>query len=140
MSRMTLELAQECISRIKQKATEKKMCLAIAVVDEGGDLVAYARMGDRRIGLGEKVAIAKGRTAAAFRKDTVAVLEGFSNKPGNYNIVGLSAMYPDDFWVGPGGVPLISGGEVIGAVGVAGPAPEDLHRLVVQALEGIELR
>lgn len=138
MSRMSLTLAEECIRRIKERATKSGLCLSIAVVDDAGNLVAYARMGDRRIGLGEKVAIAKANTAVAFRKDTESVREQFASRPANYNIIGLSAMYPGEFWVGPGGVPVIVGGEIVGAVGVAGSSPEDLHRLVCEALEKIE--
>jgi uncharacterized protein GlcG (DUF336 family) len=136
---MTLTLAEQCIGRIKLKATEMQMRLSIAVVDDVGNLVAYARMGEKRIGFGEKVAIAKAKTAVAFGRDTKAIMEDFANRPGNYNIIGLSAMYPGEFWVGPGGVPVVSAGEVIGGVGVAGPSPEDLHFLVREALEKIEL-
>lgn len=139
MMKMTLPLAEECIRRIKLKATEAGLTLSIAVVDDTGSLVAYARMGERRIGFGEKVAVAKAKTAMAFRRDTQAVLDDLSRKPGHYNIVGLSAMYPGEFWVGPGGVPLTVGGEVIGAVGVAGPSPESLHQLVKEALADMEM-
>jgi uncharacterized protein GlcG (DUF336 family) len=114
------------------------LVVSIAVVDDAGSLVAYARMGTRRFGYGEKVAIAKAKTAAAFRKDTPAVLEQFASKLGNYNIIGLSAMYPGEFWPGPGGMPLMVAGEVIGAVGVAGPS-ETLHQLVSEALADLDL-
>jgi uncharacterized protein GlcG (DUF336 family) len=133
---MTLALAEECIRRVKDKAAKMGLTVSIAVVDDTGSLVAYARMGERRIGYGEKVAVAKAKTAVAFRKDTTAVLEGFADKPGNYNIIGLSAMYPGEFWPGPGGVPVIIEGELVGAVGVAGPS-ETLHQCVTEALAGI---
>ena len=136
---MTLTLAEECIRRVKLKAEEMGLVLSIAVVDGSGHLVAYARMGEKRVGFGEKVAVAKAKTAVAFGKDTDAVKLQFADKPGNYNIIGLSAMYPGEFWVGPGGVPLFSGGEIIGAVGVAGSSPESLHHLVVEALSGLAL-
>lgn len=135
---MSLALAEECIRRVKEKAVEFGLTVSIAVVDDTGSLVAYARMGERRVGYGEKVAVAKAKTAVAFRKDTTAVLEGFAGKPGNYNIIGLSAMYPGEFWPGPGGVPIIIDGDLMGAVGVAGPS-ETLHQCVTEALAGIKI-
>ena len=137
MDRITLELAEGCIQRVKAKASEMGIRLSIAVVDDGGNLVAYARMGNRRIGLGEKTAIAKARTAAAYKKDTKKVLEGFSDRPANYRIVGLSALYPDDFWAGPGGVPITLDGETLGGLGVSGSSPENDHKCVTEALQGI---
>ena len=138
MDRIPLELAEECIRRVKAKATEKGMRLSIAVVDDGGNLVAYARMGNRRVGLGEKTAIAKARTAAAFGKDTKQVLESFADRPANYRIVGLSALYPDDFWAGPGGAPITLDGETLGGLGVSGSSPENDHKCVTEALQGVE--
>lgn len=137
MAEMTLEFAQECIVLIRRKAAETGVDVSIAVVDDAGSLVAYARMGKRRVGFGEKVAMAKAKTAVAFRKDTETVRKGFVDKPGNYNIIGLSAMYPGEFWVGAGGVPVVIGGEMIGGVGVAGPSPEELQAWVKEALEGL---
>jgi len=137
MATMSLEFAEECIGRIRRKATEAGMNVSIAVVDDMGSLVAYARMGGRRVGFGEKVAVAKAKTAVAFKKNTQTIRDHFASHPGNYNIIGLSAMYPGEFWVGPGGVPIFIDGEMIGAVGVAGPSPEDLHVWVAEALEGL---
>jgi len=135
---MTLTLAEECISKIKLKAAEAGVDVSIAVVDDTGSLVAYARTGERRVGFGEKVAVAKAKTAVAFKKNTQSIRDNFASHPGNYNIIGLSAMYPGEFWVGPGGIPLIVGGELIGGVGVAGPSPEDLQNWVAKALEGLK--
>jgi uncharacterized protein GlcG (DUF336 family) len=138
MDRISLELAEECIQRVKTKAAEMGICLSIAVVDDTGNLVAYARMGNRRIGLGEKTAIAKARTAAAYKKDTKQVLESFADRPANYRIVGLSALYPDDFWAGPGGAPITIDGETLGGLGVSGSSPQNDHKCVTEALQGAE--
>jgi len=137
MAEMTLAFAEDCISRIKRKATEAGANISIAVVDDTGSLVAFARMGGRRIGFGEKVAVAKAKTAVAFKKNTQQIRDNFASHLGNYNIIGLSAMYPGEFWVGPGGAPLVVEGEMVGGVGVAGPSPEDLQTWVGEALQGL---
>jgi len=66
MARLTLNLAEECIRRVKSKASGMGVKLSIAVVDETGKLVAYVRMGEKRGAFGEKLAIAKAQTAVAY--------------------------------------------------------------------------
>jgi uncharacterized protein GlcG (DUF336 family) len=135
---MTLTLAEECVLRVKRKAETMGIDVAIAVVDYAGELIAYARMGEKRGGLREKPAIAKARTAAAYGWTTKQAMENWSTRPGNYYIVAMSGMYPEEFWAGPGGAPITFEGEIIGGVGVSGSSPENDHACVMEALEGIE--
>ena len=137
---MTLSLTEECIRRVKQKATEMGVNMSVAVVNDAGKLVAYARMGEASGGFGEKISIAKAKTAVALRRDTKETMERYSNYPGNYFIVGMSGLYPDEFWGGPGGAPVTIDGELLGGVGVSGSTPDNDHKCVKEALEGIRLK
>jgi len=139
MAMMTLSLAEECIRRVKLKATETGVSLSIAVVDDAGKLVAYARMAEKRGGFGEKLAIAKAKTAVAYGRDTKATMENFANRTSNYYIVGMSGLYPGEFWAGPGGAPIVVAGEVIGGVGVSGSTPDNDHKCVREALVGLKV-
>lgn len=130
---MTLDLAEKCVERAKVKAKEKGIQISIAVVNEAGELMAYARMKERYGGFNEKKTIAKARTAAAYGKDTKILMEEFADRTGNYFIIGMSAMYPDDFWAGPGGAPIIIGGVRVGGVGVSGSSPENDRDCAVAA-------
>jgi uncharacterized protein GlcG (DUF336 family) len=134
---MTLELAEECIRRVKAKAIAMGISLCIAVVDDGGKLIAYVRMGDKRGGFGEKLATAKARTAVGFKRTTQESLERYANLPANYYIISTSALYPDEFCVVPGGAPVINNGELLGGVGVSGSTSENDHKCVTEALEGL---
>lgn len=138
MSKMTLDLAEECIGRVKEKATEMKVNMFIAVVDEIGKLVAFARMGESSGGFGEKIAIAKAKTAVAYKRDTKETMERYANYPGNYFIVGMSGLYPDEFWAGPGGVPVIVDGKLVGGLGVSGSTPENDHKCATEALANMQ--
>ncbi len=140
MPEMTLRLAEECIRRVKERAMEMKVNMSIAVVDDAGKLVAYARMGEASGGFGEKLSIAKAKTAVAFRRDTKDTMERYAQYPGNYFIVGMSGLYPDEFWAGPGGTPVIINGELIGGVGVSGSTPENDHKCVTEALKGLQIK
>ena len=138
MSKMTLDLAEECIRRVKEKATEMKVNMFIAVVDEMGKLVAFARMGESSGGFGEKISIAKAKTAVAYKRDTKETMERYANYPGNYFIVGMSGLYPDEFWAGPGGVPVIVDGKLVGGLGVSGSTPENDHKCATEALANMQ--
>jgi glc operon protein GlcG len=140
MITLTLSCAEECIRRIKTKATELRVNMSIAVVDEAGELVAYARMGQNPGSFAQKLAIAKAKTAVAYGGDTKTTLEHFATRQGNYYIVGMAGLYPGEFWAGPGGVSLIEDGKVVGGVGVSGSSPEDDHKCVTEALSGLTIK
>jgi uncharacterized protein GlcG (DUF336 family) len=137
MPAMTLEIAEECIRRVKVKATEMKISLSIAVLDDAGRMVAFARMGQNPGGFGEKLAIAKARTAVAFRRTTQESLERYANLPANYYITNTAALYPGEFCVVPGGAPIITDGQLLGGVGVSGSTSENDHKCVTEALAGM---
>jgi len=64
-------------------------------------------------------------------------MEHFVERTGNYYLVGMSGLYPDEFWAGPGGFPIVIDGDVIGGIGVSGSSPENDHKCVMEALVGI---
>ena len=58
-----------------------KVIMFIAVVDEMGKLVAFARMGESSIGFGEKISMAKAKTAVAYKRDTKETMEQIRQLP-----------------------------------------------------------
>jgi len=87
---------------------------AIAVVDDGGNLIAVERL-DNTFAAGALISIGKARTAALFKKPTHA-FEDIINK-------GRTAMTTlNDFTPLQGGVPIMVDGQIVGAIGVSGAA------------------
>ena len=86
----------------------------IAVVDEGGNLMALERL-DGTFAAGANISIGKARTAVIFKKPTKAFEDIIKN--GRTPMVALN-----DFTPLQGGVPVLLDGEVIGGVGVSGAA------------------
>ena len=87
---------------------------AIAVVDEGGNLMAVERL-DGTFGAGALISIGKARTAALFKRPTKA-FEDIINK-------GRTAMATlNDFTPLQGGIPIMVDGQIVGAIGVSGAA------------------
>src|SRR5213082_3748396 len=86
----------------------------IAVVDEGGNLMALERL-DGTFAMGATISIGKARTAVLFKKPT-RVFEELINK-------GRTAMTAlDGFTPLIGGIPIVIDGQVVGGVGVSGAA------------------
>ncbi|HEU4340566.1 MAG TPA: heme-binding protein [Candidatus Binatia bacterium] len=112
---LTLEGARKVIAAAVAEAKSKNAPGgAIAVVDEGGNLVAVERL-DNTFAAGANISIGKARTAALFKRPT-KFFEDVINK-------GRTAMTTlADFTPLQGGIPIIVDGEIIGAVGVRGAA------------------
>jgi glc operon protein GlcG len=86
----------------------------IAVVDEGGNLMALERI-DGTFAMGATISIGKARTAVLFKKPT-RFFEELINK-------GRTAMTAvDGFTPLIGGIPIVIDGQVVGGIGVSGAA------------------
>jgi len=108
----------------------------IAVVDEGGNLMALERL-DGTFAMGATISIGKARTAVLFKKPT-RFFEELINK-------GRTAMTAvDGFTPLIGGIPIVVEGQVVGGVGVSGAASanqdEELALAGANALMGGETK
>jgi glc operon protein GlcG len=88
----------------------------IAVVDEGGNLMALERL-DGTFAAGANISIGKARTAVLFKRPTKAFEDIIKN--GRTAMVALPDAY---FTPLQGGVPITIDGEIVGGVGVSGAA------------------
>ncbi len=111
-------VALELITRVHQESADRGLCLAAAVVDRGGNLVAAARMDGAQLGsLG--LATDKAFTAVSFGHPTSAWAS--SSGPGGSDW-GLAGSLGGRAIVFPGGIPLYDSGELVGGLGVSGAA------------------
>ena len=104
--------AQRALAAAVAEARKQGWAVSIAVVDPAGELVAFLRM-DGAPFSSVDVSRAKARTAARFRRPTRAFDSTLT--AGRLAILGLEGATPVE-----GGVPIVVGGEVVGAVGVSG--------------------
>jgi glc operon protein GlcG len=111
---LTLDGARRIIAAAKQEARSHNEGGVIAVVDDGGNLIALERL-DETFAAGARISIGKARTAALFKRPTRAFEDIIKN--GRTAMVAL-----EDFTPLQGGVPVTIGGQVVGAVGVSGAA------------------
>lgn len=109
---LTREGANRVLDAALSEARKRNAGGAIAVVDDGGNLIAFQRI-DGTFAAGAEVSIGKARTAALFKKPTRAFEESINK--GRTALVGVNALTPLQ-----GGIPIERDGAVIGAIGVSG--------------------
>ena len=86
----------------------------IAVVDEGGNLMALERL-DGTVAAGANISIGKARTAVLFKRPTKAFEDIIKN--GRTAMVALPDAY---FTPLQGGIPITIDGQIVGGIGVSG--------------------
>src|SRR5215203_5835595 len=113
---LTLSTAREVVDAAVAKAEEIGVPMNIAVVDEGNNLTAFARMDGAWLGSID-IAQSKAYTARAFDMETreLAPLA----QPGG-PLYGIEAGNDGRVIVFAGGIPLTVGGRIVGAIGVSG--------------------
>ena len=107
------DAAKRMIAAVEAEATKHRWKMNIAVVDTHGDLVAFLRMDGAQHGsIG--VSQGKARTAARFRRESRLFYNLFET--GHPYVATLDP----SIVASPGGLPLVEGGRIIGAIGCSG--------------------
>lgn len=110
---ISLGRAEAVIDTAVAEATKRNWKMNVAVVDSGGNLVAFQRM-DGAMLASIQIAEHKARAAATFRRPTKIFEDGINLMHLNY----LLAF--DGVIASRGGIPLIDHGVIIGAIGCSG--------------------
>ena len=125
---VSLEDARRVIAAAEKKSREIGQPMNIAVVDEGGNLVAHVRMDGAWIGSID-ISQKKAYTSRAFDISTKD-LAAHSQSGGQF--FGIHVSNHGRIMIFAGGIPLKRGGKVVGAVGVSGGSGEQ-DQTVAQA-------
>lgn len=104
--------ARRALLAAEAEAKKNGWAMSIAVVDPGGELIGFLRMDGASPGSID-ISRAKARTAARFRRPTKAFEESVAG--GRTAILSFEGVVTVE-----GGVPIVIGGAVVGAVGVSG--------------------
>ena len=115
---LTLKEAVALVDRGIEKANEMGLKLSFVVVDEFGQLVQLDRMDGAPL-ISPDIAEAKAITAAVFRQPTSELA-----KMDRETLKTIGELAHIKMIAVPGGVPIIDGDELRGAIGVSGATPE----------------
>ncbi len=109
---ISLDRAEAAINAAVAESRKRGWKLNVAVVDSGGNLVAFQRMDGAQLA---SIAISehKARASATFRRETKALEAGIQG--GNNYLITLDGVIGSR-----GGIPLLEGGKLIGAIGCSG--------------------
>src|ERR1700754_1845194 len=110
---ITLDAAKKAMAAAETEAAKNGWAVAIAIVDSGSNLVMLQRLDNAQLS-SVRIAEAKARTAAEFRRPTKVFEDAVAGGG-----IGLRVL-TFDASVAEGGVPIVSGGKVVGAIGVSG--------------------
>jgi glc operon protein GlcG len=108
---LTLDGAKKAIAAAVAEARKNNATGVVAVVDDGGNLMALERL-DGTFAAGANVSIGKARTAVLFRKPTKFFEDVIAK--------GRTAMVTVDFTPLQGGIPILVEGQLVGGIGVSG--------------------
>ena len=122
---ITRQEARVIIDGAIEKSVELRGTMTVAVLDAGGNLVSLDRM-DGRGPTWDKFAIGKALGSLSTRRPTRDFPDLIHERPDRY--FGTLSMLAGQVYMVNGGQPLVQGGYIIGAVGVAGlgPGEDDL--------------
>ena len=119
------------------RADELQCAVSVAVVDDGGHLIAFGRS-DRAELYSVAISQAKARSAALTRFPSGKKSPSGTERDDHHAIAITLAAGAGSFVTIPGGFPLMSGGECVGAVAVSGAGHNDIEigKHAAAALEG----
>jgi len=135
---LNLAGAEVIIARAREKAAELKVNVNIAVVDDGGHLLAFVRM-DQARPASASTAITKATAAATIRQPTGPVKRGDADADLllNLSLQNAAAASGGKMTSLFGGVPVVVDGQVIGAVGVGGATGEQDAEIAKAGIEAL---
>ncbi len=110
---ISFDRAQALVKAAVDEATKRSWAMNVAVVDPNGDLVAFGRMDGAQLA-SVSISQHKARVAARYRRPTRAFEDAIQKFGFNYLLT------LDDVIASRGGIPLVEGGKIIGAIGCSG--------------------
>ena len=138
MAKLTLEQANTIVSESLRKGNEMGLNpLTVAVVDDGGNLKAFAREDGPGAALRPQIATGKAFGAVGMGLSTRAIGDRVIDRPHfGVALVGASdgRLVPV-----PGGVLIKDGDEIIGAVGISGDTSDNDEAAAVAGIETANL-
>ncbi len=133
--KLTLEGARAVLDAAARRALQIGVPMDIAVVDDGGHLMAFARMDGAKLG-SVQIAITKAESSAIRRAPSGPAMQG--DQPNLVLSLGLAVASRARQTPIRGGIPLLVDAQCVGAIGVSSGSEDqdtDVARAGAAALE-----
>jgi uncharacterized protein GlcG (DUF336 family) len=131
-SPITLEQAKKVMAGAEAEAKKNNWPVVIAILDSGGHLVMLSRLDGAQWGSLD-VAKDKARSAVAFRRPTKVFQDLIGQGGANLRLLNLSGASMLE-----GGIPIMAGGKVIGAIGVSGATSQQDAQIAQAGIDALK--
>jgi len=126
---LTLEDCEKISAAAFAEARKNNWIVAIAILDDGGHLLHFARM-DGATPANAAIAVEKGRTAALSRRTSGNWEQRI--KDGRVSMLKMPGILPVQ-----GGAPIMVDGHCLGAVGVSGVQSHEDEQIAVAGIKAV---
>jgi uncharacterized protein GlcG (DUF336 family) len=127
---LTTERTQRIIAGAVKKATDMKLPISVAVVDDNGLMKGFLKMDGAWFTTGE-IAIGKALAAVSTRRSNAETAERAGRPVFQYQLIHKGFVFAQ------GGEPIMESGRCIGAIGVSGaptgPEDEEIAKVALSA-------
>jgi glc operon protein GlcG len=123
--KLTREGAMKVLGAAVERAQALNSHVSIAIVDDAGHLIAFTRS-ERAELYSIAIAQAKAKSAALTRFPSGKKSPTGNERDDHHALAITLAAGPGSFVTIPGGFPVFSEGEIVGAVGVSGAGAKDI--------------
>uniref|UniRef100_UPI00406BF174 GlcG/HbpS family heme-binding protein n=1 Tax=Heyndrickxia sp. FSL K6-6286 TaxID=2921510 RepID=UPI00406BF174 len=131
---LTSEVTKQLLAVAEEKSKQMSLSSNIAIVDNGGNLIAFHRMEHARIA-GIDISINKAWTSVSMQQPTANLTQ--AAQPGGPSF-GINTTNNGRIVILGGGIPLVSNGTIVGGIGVSGGTSTqdtEIANAVVRAFE-----
>jgi glc operon protein GlcG len=125
---LTLADCERIAAAAVAEAQRNKWIVAIAILDDGGHLLHFARM-DGATPASAGIAVEKGRTAAISRRPSGTWQERIKTRPEMLRMPGILPVQ--------GGVPILVEGVCVGGVGVSGVQSHEDEQIAQAGIDAL---
>ena len=109
-----IDAAKKVAAAAIAEARKNSFTMAISIVDTAGNLVYFEKMDGTQTG-SVNVSQEKARSAVLFKRPTKAFQDAVAQGGVGLRMLGLPGAVPVE-----GGIPLMEGGKIVGAIGASG--------------------
>lgn len=124
--------AKRAVAAAQAEAVKNKWNVAVTIVDNGGQLVAFERMDTTQTGSIE-ISLEKARTAVAFRRPSKMFQDVVAAGGEGLRVLKTPGILPIE-----GGLPLVIGGKIVGAIGVSGVTSAQDGQIAAAGVAGLK--
>ena len=128
---LPLREARRYADRAIETAKERSLRVGVVVIDELGLLVQMDKLDGAPL-MSPDLAEAKALTALNFQRPTSEVARELANDP--QQLATLQEIVHFKILARPGGLPIVRGGQVVGAIGIEGANAEQDEELAAAAI------